>query len=182
MHKVASRYAIADFAGGLDTDSVYEAFREEWKLSGCRPANHPKLRLRQYARICAANPDWPIRFRELLEKANATDSATTAEFRKVAETKTLLASVSEVVFQDVIGNKRLNSLLCDAIFPLASSVIKGQWYAYWQHWYPGDYPDAFTRFYRQAGLANTRSPMSNGIMQGILALFASKGEALDDTP
>ncbi|HKK17315.1 MAG TPA: DUF2851 family protein [Opitutales bacterium] len=179
MHKVASRFSIADFAEGLDTDSLYETFRDEWKLSGCRPANHPKLRLRQYARICAANRDWPEKLKELLAKAGDCDAAKPAEFRKLAETKQLLASVTENVFQDIIGDKRLNSLLCDAVFPLASSVLDGQWHAYWQHWYPGDYPDAFNRFYRQAGLAEARTPMSNGIMQGILALFASKGEALD---
>lgn len=179
MAKIASRYSLADFANGLDSDQVYGEFQEEWKLSGCRPANHPKLRLQQYARICAVHPDWPNQLGQCLQKAAATNSAEPAAFRKVARTKELHSLLSRQVFQDRIGSKRLNSLLCDAIFPLAHSVVGGRWDAYWQHWYPGDFPDAFSRFYRQAGLSDTRMPMSNGLMQGILLLFVSKGEVLD---
>ena len=101
-----------------------------------------------------------------------------SEFRKAAGTKELQALIAQDVFQGMIGSKRLNTLVCDAIFPLASIALDGEWRAYWQHWYPGDYPDAFIRFYRQAGLADARIPMSNGMMQGILALLAGQGEAL----
>ena len=178
MHKIAGRYAIADFAHRLDTDSVFGEFREDWRLSGCRPANHPKLRLQQYARICAANPKWPKRLLAHLRAAGKTDGGTTADFRKSADTKGFQALLAEDVFQDVIGSKRLNSLLCDAIFPLAEAGGGGPWKGYWQHWYPGDFPDAFARFHRQSGLGDARFPMSNGVMQGILALFASQGGVL----
>lgn len=180
MHQVATRYSIADFASGINTDAVFEEFRDAWRLSGCRPANHPKLRLKQYARICQAKYDWPDQLLEYLRAVVATELAQPAEFRKAAGAKELLNQISEEVFQGMIGSKRLNTLLCDAIFPLAhASALDGCWKAYWQHWYPGDFPDAFTRFYRQAGLVEARIPMTNGIMQGILLLFASKGEALD---
>ncbi|MFO8027092.1 MAG: DUF2851 family protein [Opitutales bacterium] len=179
MHKIATRYSIADFCGACDTDLIYEQFRGDWKLSGCRPANHPKLRLKQYARICAADPDWPQALMAHLSAAEKPDSgATTADFRKSADTKAFQALLAEDVFQGVIGSKRLNSLLCDAIFPLADAAGAGRWKACWQHWYPGDFPEAFARFHRQAGLVEARMPMSNGLMQGILALFASKGAAI----
>jgi hypothetical protein len=178
MHKVASLHSISDFSSGLDTDQIFEALRQDWKLSGCRPANHPKLRLRQYAAICAANPDWPHRLLAHLSTASAIHSMEPSEFRKAAGTKELQALIAQDVFQGMIGSKRLNTLVCDAIFPLASIALDGEWRAYWQHWYPGDYPDAFIRFYRQAGLADARIPMSNGMMQGILALLAGQGEAL----
>ncbi|PXA04657.1 hypothetical protein DDZ13_05655 [Coraliomargarita sinensis] len=181
MHRIASRYTIADFAGSLDTDELYEAYREEWKLSGCRPANHPKLRLKQYARICQANPDWPDKLRQQLSLFSTVDEKETGAFRKAAGTKERQAQISEDVFQNIIGTKRLNSLLSDAIFPLAKVDLKEDYMTYWQHWYPGDYPDAFSRFHRQAGFSAARIPMSHGMMQGILALFASKGEALDGT-
>jgi hypothetical protein len=179
MHKIASLHSISDFSSGIDTEAIFEAFREEWKLSGCRPANHPKLRLRQYAAICAANPDWPNRLLEYLRAAVAVNSTEPTEFRKAAEAKELQALIGQEVFQGMIGSKRLNTLLCDAIFPLSGIALDGRWEAYWRHWYPGDFPDAFARFYRQAGLSDARIPMSNELMQGILALFAGKGEALD---
>jgi hypothetical protein len=183
MHKLASIYSIADFAGGLDTDALYESFRGDWKLSGCRPANHPKLRLKQYARICTAKPDWPLQLKNRLQRLPAPEAMNPAQFRRATESKHVQSALSSEVFQDVIGSKRLNSLLCDAVFPLASAALAGDsWHSYWQHWYPGDYPDAFMRFYRQAELADARHPMSNGAMQGILALFAGKGGALEGKP
>ena len=179
MHKIAECYSREDFSTSFDAEEVYREFRAEWKLSGCRPANHPKLRLQQYARICAANPNWPDQLRSLLETAEFIESADPAAFRKTASLKDLETRISQEVFQGVLGSKRLNTLLCDAIFPLAAAAFGEEWAPYWQHWYPGDFPDSFARFYQQAGLGESRVPMSNGQMQGILALFVSKGEALD---
>lgn len=180
MHKIAVTYSIADFSRGLDTEAVFDARRADWRLSGCRPANHPRLRLRQYAAICAANPSWPEQLLDRLGTFPAVSGADTAEFRKSAQIKQLLEQLQLEVLQQKIGGKRLNTLLCDAIFPLAAAVQDGPWADYWQHWYPGDYPDALARFYRQAGLADAGYPMSNGGMQGILALFAGQGKALEE--
>lgn len=179
MHKVAARHSIADFASGMDPDQIFEAFRADWKLSGCRPANHPKRRLEQYARICAARQDWPDALLQMMGAVESLDAAEPGAFRKTAQTKALLQSISEEVFQSLIGEKRLNTLLCDAIFPLAQAAHTEQNLSnHWRHWYPGDYPDSFARFYRQAGFAAAGIPMTNGAMQGILLLFAGKGEAL----
>lgn len=180
MHKIAAAYSIADFSRGLNTQAIFEALRPDWKLSGCRPANHPKLRLRQYAAICAANPNWPDQLLAQLSKFPGSCSSEPTEFRKSAQTKELHERLMQDVFQQKIGSKRLNTLLCDAIFPLAAAMRDGPWVNYWQYWYPGDFPDAFARFYRQAGMASARNPMSNGVMQGILALFSGKGEALEE--
>lgn len=179
MHKVAAHHSTSDFAAGLDCEKVFQAYRDEWKLSGCRPANHPKLRLQQYVQICKANPDWPEHLRRTLKNAPTVDLEETTAFRREAQAKSLLDDISGNVFQGVIGSKRLNTLLCDAIFPLAQAQLGAAWQAYWHHWYPGDYPDALSRFYRQAGLADSRVPMANGIMQGILVLFATRGEVLE---
>ncbi len=179
MHHIAARYSLDDFCCGIDTDAVFEDYRKDWRLSGCRPANHPKLRLRQYAAICNANPDWPDQLLQCLKGSELVDSAAPADFRKAADTKELLRCISEAVFRGMIGSKRLNTLLCDAVFPLAGVVLDARWQAYWQHWYPGDFPDALTRIYRQADLAERANPMSNGALQGFLVLFSSQGEALD---
>jgi hypothetical protein len=179
MHKIAMRYSRADFTEGVDIEQIFEDFRMDWKLSGCRPANHPKLRLQQYASICGANPDWPEQLSRVLSGAVMTDESDVAPFRKATGAKDFEARISQEIFQGVIGSKRLGSLLCDAVFPLADCALPLNWEGYWQHWYPGDYPGAFSRFYRQAGLTEVKSPpISNGTMQGILALFMNKGEGL----
>jgi hypothetical protein len=180
MHKVAARYSIADFASGIDTDQIFEAFRNDWKLSGCRPANHPKLRLEQYAQICRARQAWPDMLLQTMAPVESVDAAEPGAFRKAAQAKELHRRISEEIFQGVIGEKRLNTLFCDAVFPLAQAANVGEsWASHWQHWYPGDFPESFARFYRQAGFSAARIPMTNGMMQGILLLFAGKGEALD---
>ncbi|MFU8847985.1 MAG: DUF2851 family protein [Opitutales bacterium] len=178
MHQIAARYTLADFSRGLDPEHLYASFSGGWKLSGCRPANHPKLRLQQYSALCRANPDWPQKLLESLHQAPLLHVQSPTEFRKNVVSKALQRCLSDDVFQGIIGSKRLNTLLCDGIFPLAALALDPSWAFYWQHWYPGDFPDAFTRFYRQAGLADASLPMSNGSMQGILALFASQGQAL----
>lgn len=176
MHKIAASYTMEDFSGGLDVNQVFEDFRDSWKLSGSRPANHPRLRLQQYGKVCSANPDWPNQLLHLFEDAvPATGELDVAAFRKLARVKELEAAISEEVFRGVIGSKRLSTLLCDAIFPLADAALGKGWGPYWQHWYAGDFPEAFSRFCRQSDLVDTRTPVSNGLMQGILALFLSKG-------
>lgn len=178
MHQIAARYTLTDFARGLDPEQLYESFSEGWKLSGCRPANHPKLRLKQYSALCRANPEWPRKLLETLRRSPMLPTQEPAVFRKNADSRALHRCLSDDVFQGIIGSKRLNTLLCDGIFPLAAVDLDPNWAFYWQHWYPGDFPDAFARFYRQAGLAESRVPMSNGLMQGTLALFASQGRPL----
>jgi len=176
MHKIAQSLAAADFGTGLDTGELFERYRGEWKLSGCRPANHPKVRLEQYARICRANPDWPDQLREVLTRAIHSQEREVAAFRKSTQSKELERVIAEKVFQGVIGDKRLSTLLCDAIFPLAESEFGAGWAPYWQAWYAGDFPGGFARFHRQGGLVDRREPVSNGIMQGILGLFLNKGQ------
>lgn len=49
--------------GGGFADAVFAEIsaRGAWSKQGARPANHPRARLRQYARWVAAGPDWPAR-------------------------------------------------------------------------------------------------------------------------
>ena len=40
-----------------DPQEVYFS-QEDWRLRGCRPANHPQKRIMQYANLWQVNPDW----------------------------------------------------------------------------------------------------------------------------
>ncbi len=50
-------------AGEGFADAIFAEIsaRGAWSKQGARPANHPRARLRQYARWVAASPDWPAR-------------------------------------------------------------------------------------------------------------------------
>jgi hypothetical protein len=176
MSRIASMHSLADFnAGALSADQLY-AQQPNWKLSGLRPANHPRQRLRQYLSIIAQQPNWPDRLAEVLQAfPAAVDHVPSAEFRKMIGLSQLRKDCSQAVFSDCLGERRLNTLMCDAILPLATAagLIDGK--PYWLHWPPGDAPAALARFLKHASVTNRQRPCSNGWSQGALALFHSRG-------
>ena len=174
MSRIAERHSLAEFAGGLDADGVFASDAETWKLSGARPANHPKRRLAAYSDICRKRPDWPERLSGLLEPAGRpVKGLSVSAFRKAAGTRALLNRIAEEVFSCRIGEKRLNTLLCDGIFPLAGARGMGAASDCWLCWYPGDLPDALLRLARRPDLLE--GPLANGLLQGLLSLSLSAG-------
>lgn len=155
---------------------LFDEEAANWKLNGLRPANHPQRRLIQYLTIVAKQPCWPDRLADCLKHFPATSFGSgTAAFRKAAELSKLRAQLSESVFCSVIGEKRFNTLIVDAILPLATVAGLLDGFEYWLHWFPGDCPAALQRFLKQAGVVNRQNPLSNGLVQGALGLFIDHG-------
>lgn len=177
MHRLALENSLGAFAAGLDVDALYAGCSGRWRLQGLRPANHPKKRLLQYAAICRDRPDWPQRMRRLLEhRVDGNFAATkTRAFRKALELARFREQVAEEVFGGHLGGTRLDTMLCDAIFPLAAAAGMPGVDLLWRHWYPGDGPAKLGDFLREAGLLGPDSPKSNGGLQGALALFMAEG-------
>jgi hypothetical protein len=173
MARIGLAYRIADFESGrASPETLFEERRSDWRLSGLRPANHPKQRIRQYASICQVNPDWPKRLVEVLRAFPATDTDRTgSEFRRTYEIPKLIKRISVEVFAEKISAKRLNTLICDGFLPLATAhgLLDGA--AYWRQWPAGDAPDALHRFLKQAQIINRAEPFSNGQLQGALQLL-----------
>lgn len=176
MARLALSYGIEDFAsGGVDVDALFEEVGEQWRLSGLRPANHPKHRLAQYAAICEARPDWPDRLQALLRNVSKPDASTVgAAFRKTYAVPTLLQEISSEVFADLISTKRLNTLICDGLFPLVSAAGVLDAEGYWLQWPAGDAPDALYRLLKQAQVVDRAQPFSNGQLQGGLQLLINR--------
>ncbi|TVP80224.1 MAG: DUF2851 family protein [Puniceicoccaceae bacterium] len=170
MARLALTYGIEDFASGqLSTDRLFEEVRSHWRLSGLRPANHPKHRLGQYLSICAAHPDWPERLMAVFQSFPVVDgSMRGAAFRRAVALPQLQGRISSEVFADTISAKRLNTMICDAFLPLAQAqgVLPAE--AYWMHWPGGDAPDALHRFLKQGQIIDRSEPFSNGQFQGAL--------------
>lgn len=173
MARLALQYPLSEFGRSeLSAEGLMEACAGEWKLSGLRPANHPRLRLQQYLGVLAQHPDWPHRLADLLRQlvvVTAEDS--TRAFRKEHVLAKLQQAMSKNVFSDQIPVGKLNTLICDALLPLATSAGLCEGREYWQHWYPGDAPDALRRFLKHAQITDFKNPQSNGSNQGALALF-----------
>ncbi len=70
MLAVAARHPLAEWAEGLDIDEIFREREGQWQLQGVRPANHPRLRLRQYQGWVERQPDWPETLRRIILQAN----------------------------------------------------------------------------------------------------------------
>ena len=173
MARLALQYPLSEFAKSERTaEALFEGFAEDWRLSGLRPANHPRLRLQQYLEVLEQQPDWPERLAELLkELAPVIVEGSSRAFRQEHALAKLQQVISKNVFSDEIPMGKLNTLICDALLPLATAAGHCEGRAYWLHWYPGDAPDALRRFLKHAQITDFHNPQSNGSNQGALALF-----------
>ena len=179
MQRIAIRYPLAGFAA--NTPDEARLFAEEagnWRLQGVRPANHPRRRLAQYRRLAAEQPDWPARVAERLRALPPADGAETArQLRRKAGLARFRRECRSEVFRDLLGEKRFDTLMIDALLPLSAAAGECAAAPYWRAWPPGDVPDALIRFLRQTRAPGDAQPMANGAAQGALALFFSDGAA-----
>ncbi|MGZ0654395.1 DUF2851 family protein [Coraliomargarita sp. W4R53] len=177
MSRLALSHSIEDFSTGrVEPVGLFEQESESWRLSGLRPANHPKHRLAQYAAICQAHPDWPERLRRVLATCQLSDASLSgAAFRKAQGLPHLTERISSEVFADTISAKRLNTLICDGLLPLAQAAGVAEVAPYWLNWPAGDAPDALYRFLKQSQIIDRAEPFSNGQLQGGLHLLISRG-------
>jgi hypothetical protein len=153
---------------------MYEEEKTRWRLAGLRPANHPRKRLEQYAKVVAANPAWPQAL--VFVAKDFPDGATAVEgsggFRRRHRLTVLRRRVAKEIFADVWQGARLDTLMGDVLLPLAAAQSGRELFAVWFHGFPGDAPPAFARFLRQADVLNRRDqPLCHGLLQGALQIF-----------
>lgn len=171
MLRIAARWGLEEWARGrVDVEAVFAAEGEAWSLQGVRPANHPKVRLRQYAGWTRACGSWPARLRELGRSWTgvAGDGGTKAARRQLG-----LASRRELIARElcggVLGGTRLDNLICDGLLPLLAADGASDLYAMWFHWFTADLPPVVVRGLRELALFDGRSqPANNGLAQGYL--------------
>lgn len=172
MSRIALEYSPDDFAQGrIDIESVFERLADRWKLNGLRPANHPRQRLLQYRELCRLCPDWPVQLSARLQCFEDTKPAKNgALFRKVYGLHKKTKAIS-AVFGNKISAKRLNTLICDAILPLAAAADITDPTEYWLHWPAGDAPGRLYHFLKNSGTLTRKTPFSNGHLQGLIQLL-----------
>ena len=84
---------------------------------GARPANHPRNRLEQYRAICASVPRWPEQIRELLASVRHVESSSWLGLSKRRGDESLREEIRTAVFAEQLGERRMNTLLCDGLMP-----------------------------------------------------------------
>ena len=103
-----------------DPQEVYFS-QEDWRLRGCRPANHPQKRIMQYANLWRVNPDWM----NDLEKMSAQLKIDC--FQDTINRKSLLKIVRfwrSSVLGDVFAEGKANTLWIDCVLPLWLIIIR----------------------------------------------------------
>jgi hypothetical protein len=141
----------------VDPEEVFAVLSERWSLQGVRPLNHPKLRLEQYARWCAARPDWPAWLRS---HVGSNELARSAAGR---------VRLREALCDGVISGSRFDNLMGDGFMPLLAAETGLDLESAWTGWYAGDAPESVVRVLRALGVFGGRGrPVSQGPVQGLL--------------
>ncbi|MBK1875251.1 DUF2851 family protein [Pelagicoccus mobilis] len=176
MLMIAERFGMDAFVGGkLPVDLLMGVAGNRWRLNGCRPANHPRTRLQQYMDLVSVVPAWPENlalFGQAIEEVGhklKEEEWGTSEARMDLGIQKLRKSMVALVLGGKLGGTRLDTLICDALFPLVSARLGVDCFALWFHWPAGDRPDSCVEALKLLQVLEPRKVlMSNGWLQGVL--------------
>jgi hypothetical protein len=150
-----------------------------------RPANHPYLRLGQYAAWCRAQRDWPeqlVAFAGSLPVVAAEDNAgPTAIMRRRLGLPALRARLAREIATEAVGGTRLDNLVCDGFLPLLAGKVDRDLFPVWFHWFAGDLPPRIGSILRGLAVVGGRAqPACHGMAQGLLGwMLAREGGSPD---
>ena len=171
MLRIAGQWPLREWQDARVAPSVvYTEENDGWSLQGVRPANHPRVRLGQYAAWEKARPDWPGAMRSLTyELPTVGEGQTTRDVRRAHRFRPLRAQISTEVCGGGIGGSRLDTFICDGLLPLLAADTGRDLSVIWHHWFAGDLPPLITGGLRQLGFFDGREqPACHGAAQGLL--------------
>jgi hypothetical protein len=179
MLRVATAWPLSAWSAGEGTaDEAFAAERNRWSVQGVRPANHPRVRLRQYATWMQARPDWPARLgalAHLLPAGSGAADGSTVEFRRAHALAKFRARLAREICADAVGGTRLDNLVCDGFWPLLAARGEDGFFAWWFYWPPGDLPPPVTGALRALGVFTHRAkPACHGFAQGMLGWLLAR--------
>lgn len=162
-------------------ETLFKAGSGAWSLSGVRPANHPRARLAQYLKLLEKNPSWTRRLRDEIAElptAKATGDGFPISgkiFRAEQHLPSLHNFFAEEIFAGTIGGTRFETLMCDAILPLAAAERGVDFFPLWFFWFIGDAPAKAAKILRAADIVSREQPLCCGAFQGLLQVFLTRG-------
>lgn len=174
MLRVATTWPLNAWQdAALTPESVYEAERESWSLQGVRPANHPRVRLRQYAAWVQSQPKWPQQLETLAKFAPLLVSDQQGEktrcFRRRVASTDARDEVRRRICGENLGGTRFETMCCDGWWPLLAAQTDAPTESAWYHWFVGDLPPLLLSGLRQLGYFDGRSQAAcHGAAQGLL--------------
>lgn len=176
MLRVAARLPLPGWTeSACDVAAVYKEERG-WSLQGLRPANHPRVRLQQYAAWVKERGDWPTALQQFADRLPAVESTMPAGTARRSHGLTALREEwASSVCGGVMGGSRFDTLACDGFLPLLAARNRAETFGLWRAWFPGDLPPILIAALRQLGAVGGRlEPASHGAAQGLLGWLLEK--------
>ncbi len=179
MLKVAARAPLGQWRdGAVDLDALFQAEGDAWSLQGVRPANHPRVRLAQYAAWTRVRPEWPRCLAEStagLPPHGVSGGEVTPEVRRRHEMPGWRERLAAEVAGDAVCGSRLDNLICDGFLPLLAARTGREFSSVWFHWYAGDLPPRLKSALRVLGIFNgCAQPACHGFAQGLLGWMLAR--------
>jgi len=174
MLKIAVRAPLSAWVKGpVDIGALLSADRTAWSLQGGRPANHPRVRLRQYAAWTGAVPGWPERLAHLAGGIPGLPEdrggGPTPLVRRQLGLTALRTRFAMEITHGAVGGTRFDNLVCDGFLPLLAAGVERSYFPLWFHWFAGDLPARVTTAIRSLGVFHGRAqPACHGPAQGLL--------------
>jgi len=97
-------------------------------MKGLRPANHPHIRLQQYAQLWEKNPQW---IQSLLQLNIPVPQNEEQSDRKILQLSKLNKEWKNKALAGVWGGTRINTLWVDACLPLLSEINQVDYFETW---------------------------------------------------
>ena len=145
----------------------------EWKTKGQRPANHPKVRLEQYAKLWEMNPEWISQ----VENTKIPKNKKSLQLnRETLGIHALRKVWKEEILAQTFGGGKIDTLWIDVCLPILSAFHGKDYFDTWYYWPPGDFPVFLRSFVKKTGIAGNslKTPFSNGVLQGALGYCIKK--------
>lgn len=99
-------------------------------------------------------------------------------FRSMKKLHALEKFFRQEIFADAVGGSRFETLMCDAVFPLAAvERADADLFPLWYHWFIGDAPAKVAKILRDAELVSRERPVCNGAFQGLLQILLTQASA-----
>jgi len=182
MLRIAGQWPLAAWAQGeVSVDELVASEAEGWSLQGVRPANHPRMRLRQYAAWVGAQPEWPRRWRQFAAELPEIELASVTRVARRRHGFTPLRDqMAREICGDAIGGTRFDNLVCDGLLPLLATQTERNLEGAWFHWFAGDLPVFVAAGLRQLGVCEgRRQPACHGLAQGLLGWLIARDARRD---
>jgi hypothetical protein len=184
MLKTAARAPLAEWMGGaVDVASLFAAAAGSWTLQGVRPANHPRVRLAQYATWTQARPDWPDRLARLGDELTARPvhgGWPTSIVRRQLGFRKLRTRLATEIVADAVGGTRLDNLVCDGFLPLLAATIDRELFPLWFHWLVGDLSPRLHGVLKSLAVFDGHAqPACHGLAQGLLGWMLARESGRD---